>query len=102
MCKLKAELLTCGDINTDYLTESSSNNNNNNNNNNKKASLLTTHNLSHTVNFVTTIQNNSSTAIDNILEDNKYIIYFPYQMAYQITMLRFSKLKIYMQQHNRQ
>jgi hypothetical protein len=50
------------DINTDYLIES----------NRKKqlASLLTTYNLSDTVNFATRIQNNSSTAIDNIFVDN--------------------------------
>jgi hypothetical protein len=58
----KTELLICGDINTDYLTES----------NLKKqlSSLLTTYNLSHTVNFATRIQNRSSTAIDNIFVDN--------------------------------
>jgi hypothetical protein len=53
----KTEFLICGDINTDYLSES----------NRKKqlSSLLTTYNLSHTVNFATRIQNRSSTAIDN-------------------------------------
>ena len=34
------------------------------------ASFLTTYNLSHTVNFATRIQNNSSIAIDNIHVDN--------------------------------
>jgi hypothetical protein len=60
--KPKAEFLTCGDINTDYLVES----------NRKKqlASLLTTCNLSHIVNFTTRIQNDSSTAIDNTFVDN--------------------------------
>ena len=37
------------------------------------ALLLTTYNLSHTVNFVTGIQNSSSTAIDNIFVDNSRI-----------------------------
>jgi hypothetical protein len=32
--------------------------------------MLTTQNLSHTVNFATRIQNNSSTAIDNVFVDN--------------------------------
>jgi hypothetical protein len=36
----------------------------------KTVSLLTTYNLSHTVNFTTRIQNNSSSAIDNIFVDN--------------------------------
>jgi len=40
--KPKAELLICGDINTDYLIE--------NNWNKKLASLFTTFNLLHTVN----------------------------------------------------
>jgi hypothetical protein len=58
----KTEFLICGDINTDYFTES----------NRKKqlSSLLTMYNLSHTVNFATRIQNRSSTAIDNIFVDN--------------------------------
>ena len=58
----KAEFLLYGDINTDYLHDS----------NWKKylSSLLTTYNLSHTVDFATRIQNKSSTAIDNIFMDN--------------------------------
>jgi hypothetical protein len=62
LCKPKSELLICGYINTDYLIES----------NWKKqlASLLTMYNLSHTVNFATRAQNESSTAIDNIFVDN--------------------------------
>ena len=36
----------------------------------KKTSLLATYNLLHTGNFATRIQNNSSTAIDNIFVDN--------------------------------
>jgi hypothetical protein len=56
------EFLVCGDTNTDYLLKS----------NRKKhlSSLLTTYNLSHTVNFATRMQNESSTAIDNTFVDN--------------------------------
>jgi hypothetical protein len=59
------EFLVCGDTNTDYLLES----------NCKKhlPSLLTTYNLSHTVNFATWMQNESSTAIDNIFVDNSWL-----------------------------
>ena len=58
----KLNFYLCGDINTDYLHDS----------NRKKylSSLLTTYNLSHTVDFATRIQNKSSTAIDNIFVDN--------------------------------
>jgi hypothetical protein len=59
--KPRAEFLICGDINTDYITES---------NWKKLSSLLTTYNLLHTVNFATRIQNKSITAIDNIFVDN--------------------------------
>jgi hypothetical protein len=55
------ELLIFGDINTDCLIEK------------KIASLLTTYNLLHTVNFATRIQNNSNSAIDNLLVDNSRI-----------------------------
>jgi hypothetical protein len=57
------EFLLVEDINTDYNIESTR----------KKqlALLLTIYNLSHTVNFVTRIQNNSSTAIDNIFLDKE-------------------------------
>jgi hypothetical protein len=51
----KSEFLICGDINVDYL-----------NDNNRKKKLLTTYNLSHTVNFATRTQNYSSTMINNI------------------------------------
>jgi len=37
----------------------------------KLASLLATYNLLHTVNYATRIQNNSSTAIDNIFVGNR-------------------------------
>jgi hypothetical protein len=60
--KPKAEFLVCGDINTNYLTES--------NRKNQLSSLLTTYNLSHTVNFATRIQNKSYTAIANVFVDN--------------------------------
>jgi hypothetical protein len=36
----------------------------------KKNSLLTTYNSTHTVNFATRIQNDTSTAIDNIFVDS--------------------------------
>ena len=36
----------------------------------QQASILTTQNLSHTVNFATRIQNKLSTAIDSVFEDN--------------------------------
>jgi hypothetical protein len=62
LCKPTTEFLICEDINTDYLLESSWKNH--------LSSLLTTYNLSHTVNFATRIQNESSTAIDNIFVDN--------------------------------
>jgi len=39
----------------------------------KKVSLLTTYNLSSTINFSTRIQNNSNTAINNIFLDNSRI-----------------------------
>jgi hypothetical protein len=59
--KPKIEFLICGDINTDYLLES---------NRRKTSSLLTTYNLSHTVDFATRMENESTRAIDNILVDN--------------------------------
>jgi hypothetical protein len=62
--KPNAEFSICGDINTDYLIESSQKN---------LAPLLTTHNLSHPVNFATRIQNNTSTAIYNTFLDNSII-----------------------------
>jgi hypothetical protein len=57
----KSEFLICGDLNIDYLSDS----------NRKKQInlLLTTYNLIHTVNFASRIQNDSSTAIDNIFVD---------------------------------
>jgi hypothetical protein len=58
----KSELIICADISIDYLNES--------NQKTQINSLLTTYTLTHTVNFATRIQNNSSTAIDNIFVDN--------------------------------
>ena len=53
----------------DYLIE--------NNLNKQLATLLTTYTMLHTVNFTTRIQNNSSTAIDNIAVDdrNKFVFF---------------------------
>jgi hypothetical protein len=58
----KTEIVICGDINVNYLVD----------NNRKKClgSLLPSYNLSSTVNFLTRIQNNSISAIDNIFVDN--------------------------------
>ena len=60
--KTKPDFLLCGDINTNYLHDS----------NRKKylSALLTTCNVSHTVDFATRIQNKSSRAIDIIFVDN--------------------------------
>jgi exonuclease III len=57
----KSEFIICGEININYLNESSQ----------KKQvkSLLRTYNLSHTVNFATRVQKSSRTAIDNIFID---------------------------------
>ena len=63
--KPKEELLICGDINTDFLSES--------NQEKLPASLLTTYSLLHTVNFATRIQCNPSTATDNIFVDKRSI-----------------------------
>jgi hypothetical protein len=60
--KPKPEFLIYGDINTNYLIES--------NRKNQLSSLLTTYNLSHTVNLAPRIQNKSCTTIDNIFVDN--------------------------------
>jgi len=60
--KPKTEFLLCGDISINYLHDS----------NRKKylSYLLTTYDLSHTVDFATRTQNKSSTAIDNIFVDS--------------------------------
>ena len=59
--KPKTEFLIRGDINTYYLKET---------NRTKLLASLLTYNLLHTLNFATIIQNNLSTAIDNIFVDN--------------------------------
>jgi len=67
------EFLICGDINTDYATESIPPSPP------KKilASLLTTYKICCTqLNFATGIQSNSNTAIDNIFVDNSRIHFF--------------------------
>jgi hypothetical protein len=64
--KPKAELFICGDI-TQIISLKEIEKN-------KTTSLIINkYNLSHTVNFVTRIQNNSSTATDNISVDNSRI-----------------------------
>lgn len=61
-----ADLLICGDTNTDYLNES--------NQKKKTTSLIINNiNLSHTLNFGTRIQTNSCTATDNTFVDNSKI-----------------------------
>jgi exonuclease III len=62
--KSKAELLICGDINTDHLIREEEGKK-------KLASLVTTYNLSHKVNLTTRIQNSSTIAIGNIFVDNR-------------------------------
>jgi hypothetical protein len=58
----KSEFIICGDINMDFLTES----------HNKQCliSLLTSFNLTSTANFVTRIQNGSSTTTNNVFIDS--------------------------------
>ena len=55
------EYILCGNINIDYLTDSDRKS--------RLDALLTTYNLTSTVNFPTWIQKNSATAIDNIFID---------------------------------
>jgi hypothetical protein len=57
----KSEFIICEEINIQYVNESDQK---------KTNSLLKTHNLSHTVNFATRIQNCLSTAIDDIFRDS--------------------------------
>jgi len=57
--------------------------------------------MSHTVNFVTRIQNSSSTAIDNIFVDNSIInlsFISPIINGLSVHDVQFSQLKICMQQ----
>jgi endonuclease/exonuclease/phosphatase family metal-dependent hydrolase len=94
--KPKTEFLICGDINTDYLLES----------NRKKclSSLLTTYNLSHTIDFATRMQNKPSTAIDNVFMDNSRLgstITFPLLNGlsdHDAQLLTINNIYIYMQQ----
>jgi hypothetical protein len=81
------KLIICGDINIDYLTDSE-----------KKKQLeaiLLSYNLMATVDFLTRVQNQSNTAIDNIFIDNykftKYNVSPIYNglMDYQIMMLNY-------------
>jgi hypothetical protein len=61
----KVEFVICGDINVNYLIDS-----------NRKLnvdSLLSSYNLSSTVNFPTRVQSNSGSAIDNIFIHNSKI-----------------------------
>jgi hypothetical protein len=58
LCNTKSEFIICRDINIKYLNENS--------HTKQVHSLLKTYNLSHTLNFVTRIENSSSTAMDNI------------------------------------
>ena len=60
--KPNREFIICGDINIDYLTESTQKY--------KLNSMLITFNMSHTVNFATRIAKDSSSAIDNIFINN--------------------------------
>jgi hypothetical protein len=59
--KPRAEFIISGDVNTDFLTES--------HHKQRLVSLLTSFNLTSTVNFPTRIQNGSSTTIDNVFID---------------------------------
>jgi len=65
------EYILCGEINIDYLTESDRKS--------RLDALLTTYNLTSTVNFPTCIKKNSATAIDNIYIDKSkmgnYVIF---------------------------
>jgi hypothetical protein len=60
--KVELKLSICGDVNTDYVTD----------NERKKQldAVLLSYNLTATVHFSTRVQNQSSTAIDNIFIDN--------------------------------
>jgi len=61
LCTATLKYILCGDINIDYLIDSVRKS--------QLDALLTTYNLTSTVNFPTRIQKNSATAIDNIFID---------------------------------
>jgi endonuclease/exonuclease/phosphatase family metal-dependent hydrolase len=57
----KTEFIICGDINIDYLLDSSKK---------QLSQLLDSYNISHLVNFPTSFQHNHTSAIDNIFVNN--------------------------------
>jgi hypothetical protein len=73
MYKPEAGFLIYGHITRDYLIESKPPPPPPPHPPQKKASLLTTYSQPHTINFATSIQNNSSTAVDNIFVDKSRI-----------------------------
>jgi hypothetical protein len=62
----KVEFLICGDLNTDYLSNSSRKE--------QFSILLNTYNMSHTVNFPTRSEKNHVSAIDNIFVQNSRLL----------------------------
>jgi hypothetical protein len=61
ICNLKLDFIICGDINTNYLTESSKRG--------QFDAVLISYKLISTVSFPAIIENNSSSTIDNIFID---------------------------------
>ena len=77
----KIELIICGDIRIDYLSDSYKKR--------QLTQLLDSYNISHLVNFPTRIQHNHISAIDNIFINKtllQHAVSYPYIMAYQIMM----------------
>jgi endonuclease/exonuclease/phosphatase family metal-dependent hydrolase len=64
--KPKVEFLLCGDLNIDYLSNSSRKQ--------QFSILLNTYNMSHTVNFPTRFEKNHASAIDNIFVENSRLL----------------------------